>query len=101
MKTPIREFYEEAVFGAWKAYNDTLIQVMRNFQDAVELGRAERNDKTRKWKNTAELQAAEKLEANLKALYEKYPGDRRERPGAGCYLHLCRENRALSMDSTD
>jgi len=72
MKTPIREFYEEAVFKAWQAYNTEIIQVTRNFNDAIELGRAERNDKTLKRRNTAEIQAHEKLEANLKSLYEKY-----------------------------
>jgi len=72
MKTAIRELYEEAVYKAWKAYDDEIVQISRAYQEAFELGRVERDDKTFAWKNTAMAKAWQKLDENLKSLWSRY-----------------------------
>ena len=72
MKTAVRELYEEAVYKAWKAYDDEVKQIYQSYTDAFELGRVEKDDKTFHWKNMSLVKAWEKRDQNLKTLWEKY-----------------------------
>jgi hypothetical protein len=72
MRTPVRELYEEAVYKAWKAYDDEVKQIYQSYTDAFELGRVEKDDKTFQWKNVSLVKAWEKRDQNLKTLWNKY-----------------------------